>query len=119
MKLADYRELTRALLQVADDWHACVGTAEQDSWRMRAEALYGDFLKAECARATTRDSELRTIAQQRYQDLVALHPERPYAATKPVARPAVGGRAGGYNKSAARAVRLSRAARSTMRRSYF
>lgn len=119
MKLADYRDLTRALLQMADDWHACVGSAEQDSWRVRAEALYGDFLKAECARATARDSELRMIAQQRYKDLAAFHTAQPYAATKPVVRPAISGRAGSYNKSAARAVRLSRSARSAMRRGYF
>jgi len=119
VKLANYRELTRALLQMTDDWHACVGTAEQDSWRVRAVALYGDFLEAECARATTRDRELYTIAQQRYKDLAALHPKQPEAVTKPVVRAAVGGRAGGYNKSAARAVRLSRAARSAMRRGYF
>lgn len=80
-------------------------------------------------RATSRDVEIREMAQQQYHDLVnhplqwhAQHPAPlpPTTSRTHYRKPDAGAsRAAGYNKSPARAVRLARAARTAKRRGYF
>lgn len=128
MKVAEYRDLIRALQRIGSDWHACASDAERQAWAVRAVRVYSELESAECARATPRDVEMRELAQQQYHDLV--NPRRkpdsqdaapPLSTSRPpYSRPDAGTtRAAGYNKSPGRAVRLSRAARGAMRRGYF
>jgi len=129
MKVAEYRDLVRALQQIAIDWHACTSDAERRAWAARAARVYGELQDASCTRASSRDVEMRELAQQQYHDLVihplqqhALHPVPLSLASSRTQyrKPDAGvSRAAGYNKSPARAVRLARAARTAMRRGYF
>lgn len=124
MKVAQYREMIRALLQQVNDWHACVSDTERQAWAQRAARVHAELVEARCPRATPRDAEMHGIAVQQYLDLTtiptplttALSPPSPAAQHRE--RSAGQSRAARYNKSAARAVRLSRAARSAMRRGY-
>lgn len=129
MKVAEYRDLIRALQQIGSDWHACASDAERQAWAARATRVYSELESAACARATPRDVEMRELAQQQYHALVnprrkpdSLDAAPPPLSTSrpPYRRPDTGAtRASGYNKSPGRAVRLSRAARGAMRRGYF
>lgn len=128
MKVAEYRDLVRALLRTATDWHACTSSSERDTWAVQAACVYAELDQATCTRATTRDVEMCELARQQYRDLVSDPSQqitRPTGAATTTSstvqrRPSTGAsRAAGYNKSPARAVRLSRAARSAMRRGYF
>ena len=129
MKVAEYRDLIRALLQIINDWQACTSTNEREAWAVRAARVHAELAEAACMRATIRDSEMRALAQQKYCDLVAgppTHQHSPCSTAKPTTsssssyqvQSAGTSRADGYNKSPARAVRLSRAARGAMRRGY-
>lgn len=129
MKVAEYRDLIRALQQIAHDWQACTSDTERQAWATRAARVYAELQEATCTRATPRDVEMREMARQQYHDLVSLRlePNAPHSALLPLTtsrtpyrrQDAGTSRAASYNKSPARAVRLSRAARGAMRRGYF
>lgn len=127
MRVAEYRDLIQALLRIATDWHACSSDSERQAWSVRAAGAHRELESAVCARATPRDVELRELAQQKYRDLVGnLAQQRPHDAVSMTTSSSSGRatragttRAAGYNKSPARAVRLSRAARGAIRRDYF
>jgi hypothetical protein len=124
MKVAQYREMIRALLQQVNDWHACVSDTERQAWAQRAVRVHAELAEAQCPRATLRDAEMRAIAERQYLDLTAIPAPSTTASLPPssTARHREHGagqsRAAKYNKSAGRAVRLSRATRSAMRRGY-
>jgi hypothetical protein len=128
MKVAEYRDLIRALQQIASDWHACASDAERQAWAVRAARVYSELQNTACTRATPRDVEMCELAQQQYHDLVnpRRQPDAQHSAPLPLStsrtpyrrQDAGASRAAGYNKSPGRAVRLSRAARGAMRRGY-
>ncbi|ENA27042.1 hypothetical protein HMPREF1487_09521 [Pseudomonas sp. HPB0071] len=113
MKVAEFRALTADMLRLVNDWQACVDGQEQSLWRERAHRFLAGFMSASCDRATPRDHEARLSAYQQYIAIVVST-----TATMPLQRTSTS-RAGRYNKSPARAVRLARASRSCMRRGYF
>lgn len=105
---------------MAVHFHACVDATERHLWATRARAVLREGMEAECVRASSDDKQKMGAALVELQQLI-----RGVEATK---APVLTGlmktksattRAGGYNGSAGRAVRLARAARSAMRRGYF
>ena len=124
MKVVEYREMIRAMLQLVTDRQACVSDAERQAWSTRAARVYAELAEARCPRATPRDAVMRAIAERQYLDLTAIPAPSTTASFPPSLtvrnreHSAGQSRAAKYNKSAARAVRLSRAARSAMRRGY-
>lgn len=113
MKVAEFRETTEDMRRLVNDWHACIDEHERLLWRQRAHRFLAVFMSASCARASSRDNEDRVLAFQQYTRIVM----QSSTATKSSHAPT--SRAGQYNKSAGRAVRLARAARGAMRRGYF
>lgn len=120
MRIQEYRDMISAALQLVTDWSACVDDGERTLWRVRAIAGQAALAGATCSRASERDRERYTLALYKLQALLAV-PELVAAKAVSVAamRPASQSRASKYNKSPSRAVRISRAARSAMRRGYF
>lgn len=125
MRIGDYRDLIRALLQACTDWHACVNDAELRAWAARSARTVGELRQADCPLATPRDVEMRERALGDYLALSSdlAHRADVHALPAPAASSRSPGghgtkRAAGYNKSIGRAVRLARAARSAKRRGY-
>lgn len=120
MQVQEYRDLISAVLTLVTDWSACVDDDERELWRARAIPCRATLVDAACARASERDRERHALACDQLQAL--LEPKAAAFAPATVVasmRPASQSRAAKYNKSASRAVRISRAARSAMRRGYF
>ncbi|WP_153785360.1 hypothetical protein [Pseudomonas sp. EMN2] len=114
MKLKEFRELTADMRRLVNDWHACVDESERQLWRDRAYRFFPAFTSATSPRASSRDLENRLEAYRDCLGLLAIQRAR-VAIRDQAAMP----RTSRYNKSPARAVRLSRAARGAMRRGYF
>lgn len=114
MKVKEFRELTADMRRLVNDWHACVDESERQSWLKRAHRLLATFMSASSNRATPKDLDDRL---QAYRDCIGLVAMRRVAV--PTSDQAALSRAGRYNKSPGRAVRLARAARGAMRRGYF
>lgn len=115
MKVKEFRGVTAEMRKLVTDWHACVDEQEREMWRERAHRFLAFFMSASCKSATPKDLTDRLDA---YHDYTGL------AARTLVSRATTSGvtstpRAGLYNKSPGRAVRLARAARGAMRRGYF
>lgn len=124
MKVQDFRDLTARARQLVVDLHACADAGERLLWVGRASRDRSVIEAASCPRATQRDLDSHQAACSALTDLInqaSTPPEHRQSIGTPAASaPSKGqSRAGGYNKSAARAVRLGRAARSAMRRGYF
>jgi hypothetical protein len=121
VRVQEFRDSISAAFQMAIDWSACVCNTEREAWRSRASLYRASFETAECSRASARDLDNFNLAREQLASLL----EEPKQLPLPIQQqaPAVRGssksRAAKYNSSASRAVRLSRAARSAMRRGYF
>lgn len=126
MRVAQYREIYAGVRDMATSYHACVDLPERQVWERHATCRLEAGVDAACQRATPDDRSrmaeavaelgrlIRSVEAERRSD-VAIQ------ATNRAARvgSSIGlGRAGQYNKSPGRAVRLRRAARSAMRRGY-
>lgn len=118
MRVHEYRDLTAQMFRVVDDWSACVDEIERKAWEVRASCVHVEFAAAVCSRATERDIEMHMLAEEKYNNLITSKAGTAVMAPSIVNAGSMS-RAAKYNRSASRAVRLARAARSAMRRGYF
>lgn len=127
MKVAEFRELRADVLRAVNDFHACADREERAAWSARTAPLVERARTAQCDRASELDRARMVEAIEAYGQVEALHRrlEPPEPALRALQQPVVAAagsgmsRAARYNKSASRAVRLSRAARAAQRRGYF
>lgn len=123
MRIADYRDQTKTLFALVNDFQACMDEYERGLWAARARTtLTGVAASKDCPRKTGHDAELRQLAITQCEQLLINNlstssiPSAPVVSTKTSSGLT---KAAKYNKSPSRAVRLARAARSAMRRGYF
>lgn len=120
MRVAVFRDIRANVRDMAVAYHACVDGTERRLWAARARLVLREGMEAECSRASQDDKQRMGAALVELQRLI-LGAENairstPLITTVPKSSMT---RAAAYNKSASRAVRLRRAARSAMRRGYF
>ena len=118
MRIAAYRDVYAGVRDMTVHFHACVDLAERELWAKRARNVLRDGMAAECPRATEDDIARMGSALAELLQLIrgVEVSARPVAVVKSKSATT---RASAYNRSASRAVRLGRAARSAMRRGYF
>lgn len=120
MRVAAFRDVCANVRDMTVHFHACVNATERNLWAARARIVLREGMDAECPRASQDDKQRMGAALFELLQMI----RQVETATATLGVPTSGlktrtTRANAYNKSASRAVRLSRAARSAMRRGYF
>ncbi len=120
MRVAEFRDIRTNVRDMAVAYHACVDVTERNLWATRARSVLREGMEAECSRANPDDKQRMATALAELHQLIRgteiTARSAPHRSTVPKTSTT---RAAVYNKSASRAVRLRRAARSAMRRGYF
>lgn len=120
MRVTQYRDLLAEVRDMSVHYHACTDLAERTEWQGRARDQLRKGMESRCARATEQDRCRMGTALVELQRLIAsVEAEKPGQLNTGAVAKGKSTRASQYNKSASRAVRLNRAARSAMRRGYF
>lgn len=120
MQIAAYRDVCASVRDMAVHYHACADAAERELWASKARAALREGMEATCERAKQDDKQKMGTALVELQQLIrGVEATVQVVPSSGVKTKSATTRASAYNKSASRAVRISRAARSAMRRGYF
>lgn len=120
MRIAAYRDVCASVRDMAVHFHACVDATERHLWATRARAVLREGMEAECPRASQDDKQKIGAALVELHQLIrGVEAAAQAVPSISVKSKSATSRASAYNKSASRAVRIGRAARSAMRRGYF